>query len=175
METAWYTVANAADIPSPALLIYADRVEENLRRMIRVAGGVARLRPHMKTNKMPEVIQMQIEQGITKFKCATIAEAEMAAACRPRKCCSPILPWVQHCALHRAGASSPKTKFAALVDDEGTARCRTPHTQAGLTLNLFLDLDCGMHRTGIPPGTRRGGAVPVYLLLPGLDGGHSRV
>ena len=46
-----------------------------------MAGGVERLRPHMKTNKLPEVIRMQMDQGITKFKCATIAEAEMVAAC----------------------------------------------------------------------------------------------
>ena len=77
MDTSWYTVSNAAEIPSPALLVYPDRVEENIRRMIRVAGGVGRLRPHMKTNKLPEVIRMQMDQGITKFKCATIAEAEM--------------------------------------------------------------------------------------------------
>ena len=81
MPTHWYTVSNADEIPSPALLVYPDRVEENIRRMIRVAGGVERLRPHMKTNKLPEVIRMQIDQGITKFKCATIAEAEMVAAC----------------------------------------------------------------------------------------------
>ena len=82
MGNAWYTVENVDTIPSPSLLIYPDRVEENIRRMIRVAGGVQRLRPHMKTNKLPEVIRMHLEQGITKFKCATIAEAEMIAACQ---------------------------------------------------------------------------------------------
>ena len=79
MTTPWYTVDNVAEIPSPALLIFPDRVEENIRRMIRLAGGVGRLRPHMKTNKLPEVIRMHLAQGITRFKCATIAEAEMIA------------------------------------------------------------------------------------------------
>src|ERR687892_664360 len=81
MQASWYTVDNVADIPSPAVLVYPDRVEENIRRMIRIAGDVERLRPHMKTNKLPEVVRMHLEQGITKFKCATIAEAEMIAAC----------------------------------------------------------------------------------------------
>ena len=76
----WFHVANGAEIPTPALLVYPDRIQENIRRMIRVAGGVKTLRPHMKTHKMPEVIRMQLEQGITRFKCATIAEAEMTAA-----------------------------------------------------------------------------------------------
>ena len=77
----WFVVNNAADIQSPALLVYADRVEENIRRMIGIAGGVDRLRPHIKTNKMPEVVRRLLAQGITKLKCATIAEAEMAAEC----------------------------------------------------------------------------------------------
>ena len=47
--------------------------------MIDIAGGAARLWPHIKTHKMAEVVQMQIEAGIDRFKCATIAEAEMAA------------------------------------------------------------------------------------------------
>ena len=81
MQNSWYLVSNAGEIPSPALLVYPDRVEENIRRMIQIASGVDRLRPHMKTNKLPEVIRMHLDQGITKFKCATIAEAEMVAAC----------------------------------------------------------------------------------------------
>src|SRR2546430_1323890 len=69
----WHKVINVEEVPSPALLIYPERVEENIRRMIRIAGDVQRLRPHMKTHKLPEVIGMQLAQGITKFKCATIA------------------------------------------------------------------------------------------------------
>ena len=38
-----------------------------------------RLRPHLKTSKMGEVVRMHLDEGITRFKCATIAEAEMAA------------------------------------------------------------------------------------------------
>ena len=49
--------------------------------MIAIAGGVERLRPHIKTHKLAEVVRMQMALGITKFKCATIAEAEMVAGC----------------------------------------------------------------------------------------------
>ena len=76
----WFTVANVHEVPSPSLLVYPGRVEENVRRMIAIAGGVERLRPHMKTHKMAEMIRLQLKHGITKFKCATIAEAEMTAA-----------------------------------------------------------------------------------------------
>ncbi len=35
----WWRIANADEIPSPALLIYPDRVEHNVRLMVRLAGG----------------------------------------------------------------------------------------------------------------------------------------
>jgi D-serine deaminase-like pyridoxal phosphate-dependent protein len=73
-------VANAVDVPSPALLVYPDRIEENLRRMSAAAGGAGRLRPHVKTHKMPEVIRLCLSHGIGKFKTETIAEAERTAA-----------------------------------------------------------------------------------------------
>ena len=69
----WFEIQNAGDIPSPALLLFPERIEENVRRMISLAGTAERLRPHMKTHKLPELIRMQVRLGLTKFKCATIA------------------------------------------------------------------------------------------------------
>src|SRR5688572_22791276 len=80
-EKTWYSVSNVATVDSPALLIYPDRVEENVRRMIALAGGAERLCPHVKTHKLAELIHLQLKLGIQKFKCATIAEAEMVASC----------------------------------------------------------------------------------------------
>src|SRR5262245_54863089 len=42
-----------------------------------MVGNVSQLRPHVKTNKSAEATQLMLDAGITKFKCATIAEAEM--------------------------------------------------------------------------------------------------
>jgi len=169
MQIPWYTVSNVEEVPSPALLVYPDRVEENIRRMIRTAGSVERLRPHMKTNKLPEVIRMQMDQGIRKFKCATIAEAEMAAVCLAPDVLlayQPVGPNVER--LIQLVQRFPTTKFSALVDDEGTIRrLSAAAVEAGVTLDLFLDLDCGMHRTGIAPGTV---ATALYRLIAGLPG-----
>ncbi|MEJ2162343.1 MAG: hypothetical protein P8X60_03230 [Robiginitalea sp.] len=52
--------------------------------MLRLAGSADRLRPHIKTHKMAEIIRMQLERGIHKFKCATLAEAELLARCKAR-------------------------------------------------------------------------------------------
>ena len=79
MEAPWYLATNAYEIYSPALLVYPDRIKENIERVIRIAGNVNRLRPHVKTHKMAEVAALHLERGIHKFKCATLAEAKMLA------------------------------------------------------------------------------------------------
>src|SRR4026209_1605998 len=77
----WYHVVNVDEIASTALLRSLDRVDDNIREMIGIAGSVERLRPHVKTHKLPEVIRRRRVLGIRMFKCATIAEAEMLADC----------------------------------------------------------------------------------------------
>jgi D-threonine aldolase len=165
----WYEIANECDIASPALLLYPDRVEENIRRMIQVAGRVDRVRPHMKTNKLPEVVRMVLDQGVTKFKCATIAEAEMLAACGAPDVLlayQPVGPNVRR--LAALVRRFPATTFAALVDDEATIRALSAQAiESSVTFNLFLDLDCGMHRTGVAPGDR---AAALYRLIGELEG-----
>lgn len=163
-RTNWYEVSNVDDVPSPALLVYPERVEENIRRMIRIAGDVERLRPHIKTNKLPEVIRMQMAQGIMKYKCATIAEAEVAAACSVPDVLlayQPVGPNVKR--FVQLVQKFPATRFSALVDDPGAVKALSQAASAaGVTLDLFVDLDCGMHRTGIAPGP---GAVELYQLI----------
>jgi D-serine deaminase-like pyridoxal phosphate-dependent protein len=166
----WYAVDNVGEVPSPALLVYPDRVAANLRRMAAMVGDVRRLRPHVKTNKLPEVVRMHVDQGITRFKCATIAEAEMAAragAADMLLAYQPVGPNVQR--FVRLVQAFPATRFSAAVDDEATIDALSAAAvAAGVTLDLYLDLDGGMHRTGIAPGP---GAVALYRRLatrPGL-------
>ena len=79
LENEWYHITNINEIDSPALVIYKDRVIKNISTAISMVGDVNRLRPHVKTHKTKEAAQLMMDAGITKFKCATIAEAEMLA------------------------------------------------------------------------------------------------
>ena len=60
----WYKIQNEADVFTPSVLIFPDRIQENIQRMIKIAGDVSRLRPHVKTHKMAEVIKLQVQQII---------------------------------------------------------------------------------------------------------------
>ena len=73
----WFEITNPEAVDTPALLVYPERVKQNILLLIEMAGSKTALRPHVKTNKMREVCQLMLDAGITKFKCATIAEAEM--------------------------------------------------------------------------------------------------
>ncbi len=149
-----FELANAADIPSPALLLLRDRVEENLRRMIAIAGGPDRLRPHIKTHKLPELVRRQIELGITRFKCATIAEAEMAATAGAPDVLIAFPPVGPDARRFIALARTlPATRFAALVDDPGAlADLARLADDSQPPIDIFVDLDVGQQRTGVVPG-----------------------
>jgi D-serine deaminase-like pyridoxal phosphate-dependent protein len=137
--------------------------------MVAIAGSADRLRPHVKTHKLGELVQMQMGFGIKKFKCATIAEAEMVArAGAPDVLLAyqPVGPKAQRFA--QLVKTFPTTKLAAIADDESAIRALSAAAQAaGVTIRLFLDLDCGMHRSGIAPGAR---AAELYRLIASLSG-----
>ena len=152
--TDWFRIRNEGDVPSPALLLYPDRIVENLHRMIAHAGGVARLRPHVKTHKLPQVLALELQLGITKFKAATIAEAEMCATAGAPDVLlayQPVGPNARRFAeLLRA---FPRTRFLTLLDNPGTvAELAAAAGAAQVTVEVLLDLNVGMNRTGVVPG-----------------------
>lgn len=173
----WFALDNLAEVSSPSLLIFPERVEENIRRMVAVAGGVERLRPHMKTHKMPAVIRLQLAQGITKFKCATIAEAEMTASCGAPDVLLAYQPVGPNAVrMLQLVRQYPDTTFSAVADDEAAIRHLSEiFSRHGRTLPLLLDLDCGMHRCGIEPGSRALGLYRLLGSLPGLKAGGLHV
>ncbi|MGE5198544.1 MAG: D-TA family PLP-dependent enzyme [Rhodospirillaceae bacterium] len=157
----WYEIANVAEVPSPALAFYPERIEENIRRMIRIAGSPGRLRPHVKTHKTAEIVRLQLKHGIGKFKCSTIAEAEMTAAAGATDvllAMQPVGPAIgRFFALQRA---FPATAFSAIVDCEEVIRAMGEAAAAsGARATLWLDVNSGMDRTGIVPGAE---AVRLY-------------
>lgn len=168
LEPEWWRIANVDEIPSPALLVYPDRAEENLRRLVAIAGGTARLRPHMKTHKLPAIARMHVALGLTRVKCATIAEAEMLASeglTDVLLAYQPVGPAVGR--LLQLAQTFPGVTFRAVVDDEEAARALSvAFSGAEGTIDLLVDLDVGMHRTGIAPDL----APPLYRLLATLPG-----
>ena len=156
MDASWFQVAGEAEIPSPAIVVHLDRVEANLREMLRIAGGPARLRPHVKTHKLPQIVRRQAELGITKAKCATIAEAEMAATNGAEDVLlayQPVGPGARR--IVELAARYPGGRFSCLSDDAGAVRAlAAAHAASRMAgpLDVLIDLDVGQRRSGIAPG-----------------------
>lgn len=160
----WFAVENVGAVPSPGLLLYPDRIRENIQRMIRLAGGPGRLRPHIKTHKLTEVVRLQLEAGITKFKCATIAEAEMAAGAGAKDVLiAYAIVGPNAGRLLELAKAFPATAFSCVADDRvAIQQLAKTFTDSGRTLDVLLDVDCGQHRTGVEPGAE---AIQLYRLI----------
>ena len=117
-----------------------------------MAGGPEFLWPHVKSHKTAEMIRMQIDLGITRFKCATVAEAEMTAGAGGAQIILAyplvgpnILRFLQLVQAY------PQTVFYAIGDDYNQLSILAEEARkAGPSVNVLVDVDIGMHRTGVP-------------------------
>ena len=153
MSEAWYEIENIDSLDSPLLVVFPERVKHNIQLAIGMIGDVTRLRPHIKTNKSPDVTKLMLRAGITKFKCATIAEAEMLAQSNAPDVLlayQPLGPKLQRfVALIK---KYPATKFSCLTDNIAAAEEQSSVFQTNaLNVPVFIDLNVGMNRTGISP------------------------
>src|SRR5262245_29210701 len=112
-----YRLANAAEQLSPSLAVYPALIARNIRAAIAAAGSAERLRPHAKTHQTIEIVQMLMMEGVTKHKCATIAEAEMLgmAGAEDVLIAYPLIGSNVR-RLFALKAKYPNTRFSSLID-----------------------------------------------------------
>ena len=141
------------ELDSPCLIVDASIVKRNIDEMIRMAGDAQRLRPHIKTHKTAEGIQMMLEAGIQKFKCATIAEAELLAINGAKDILlayQPVGPKIER--LFQLTRNYPKIQFGCLTDNENAAKAIGDYFHLHQSkIDIYVDLNVGMNRTGIDP------------------------
>ena len=165
----WFEIKDIDQLDSPVLTVFPERVKQNIQTAIDMVGNVDRLRPHVKTHKSPDATRLMMQAGITKFKCATIAEAEMLGQCGAKDVVlayQPLGPKLRR--FIEIIKTYPQTLYACLTDNEQAAREQAlAFSAAGLTVPVYIDLNVGMNRTGITPGEK---AVDLYRLLTTLKG-----
>ena len=173
MTPGWFQFPGQQDLPSPCLVVHRDQISLNLARMLAIAGTPARLRPHIKTHKLAPVVALQSAMGIAKCKCATLAEAEMAAGAGATDillALQPVGPNQER--LIGIVARFPKVRFSTMVDDPAVADSLGQRAHArGRHIEVLIDLNLGQDRTGIAPGPA---ALELYRRLartPGLRPG----
>jgi D-serine deaminase-like pyridoxal phosphate-dependent protein len=130
---------------TPLLVIRRAALAANLAVMQAAcnAAGV-RLRAHGKMHKSTRLGLAQIEAGAIGLCCQTVGEAEAFAAAGITELLvtAPVPPW----GWPRLAALAACAKIAAVVDSAAQIG-----RAAGSGVALFVDIDLGQHRAGVPP------------------------
>jgi D-serine deaminase-like pyridoxal phosphate-dependent protein len=136
-------------LQTPCLLVELSAVRHNVAAMRRwLDGDFARWRPHVKTSKIPEILDLLLEAGVRHFKCATTREAETLLA-RAEGGIDLLVAMAHHGAnlarLRELARQRPGHRLSVLTEDERHARA----VADGGGLGVFVDLDPGYQRSGI--------------------------
>ncbi|HSK10539.1 MAG TPA: alanine racemase [Vicinamibacterales bacterium] len=142
-----YELRETDDLLTPALLIYPDLVQENVRAILSLLGGdPGRWRAHVKSAKLASVMRQLTRAGVVHLKCATPLELRVAceAGGRDVLVSYPLVgPAVDR--VIAIATEHPAVRVSALIETErGVAPWR------GTGVGLFVDVNPGMNRTGIP-------------------------
>ena len=141
------------DLETPALLVDLDLMEANLERMAACFRKVpAKLRPHFKNHKCPELAARQLDAGAIGITCATIGEAE----CLVHHGVWSVLlanEIVDPAKIGRYVELARQADVIVCIDNAKIAAdlaraARDRHTR----VSVLVDVDTGLHRCGVPPG-----------------------
>jgi len=157
-----------AELDTPVLCLDRQRFERNIRVMLETvhAGGKA-WRPHAKGHKTPAIAWREIGEGAAGITCAKVGEAEVFAAAG-----------IHNILIANVIAGERKAeRLAALCRWSSPIICCDHYAQAepiaascrrlGVTCRVLVDINIGMNRTGIRPGTD---ALELGQAIDKLDG-----
>ena len=159
------------EIDTPALCVDLDAFESNLATM---QGAMERYgiasRPHAKTHKCPAIAKLQLESGSIGICAAKVSEAE-----------AMVEHGIDHILLTTVNASPLKIRRAMRLraacpglvqatDSPENARLLSEAALAArVAADVVVDVDPGMHRTGIESGEPALQLATLVDSLPGLE------
>ncbi len=160
-----------AEVETPVAVIDLDRLEANLTDLQSYADTHAiALWPHAKTHKSPEIGRRQLELGATGLTVAKTGEAQVFQEAGVQRLLVHYPPFGEAKWERLADVAATGVELTVAVDSlvptEGLART---FERRGLSAELLLELDVGLHRTG---QTTVAGAVAVaeqLAKLPALE------
>lgn len=146
MEKEWLE-----QLETPCIVIDMAKTKDNIAKMQQEADACGcRLRPHIKTHKMPLFARMQLEQGAAGITCAKVSEAEVMADAGADDIFIAY-PMVGGFRVRRVIALAKRVKRLIIGVDslEAALPLNEAAGEAGLLLELRLEVDTGAKRTGV--------------------------
>lgn len=142
---------------TPYLAVDGARLDANVRRVQAAAdrAGV-RLRPHVKTHKVPSIARRQLDAGAVGITVATVGEAEafVDGGCTDLLVAYPL--FLDEDRVRRVLALADRARVVVGVDSVDGARRAAP--LAGV-VGVAVEVDSGHHRSGVDPA--QAGAVAL--------------
>jgi D-serine deaminase-like pyridoxal phosphate-dependent protein len=139
------------EVDTPSLVIDMDKVRKNIKNMADYARSLqCGLRPHIKTHKIPELARLQLEYGAAGITCAKLTEAEVMAD----EGISDIFiayPVIGAKKINRAINLARRIRLIVGIDNEEGALALSEAAQREkATLEVRMEVDVGLKRTGVP-------------------------
>lgn len=140
-----------AALNTPVLVLDIDQLDRNIATMQALADAhdVA-LRPHAKTHKSVDIARRQVAAGAVGLCCAKIGEAEVLAdgGIMGLLITSPVAAPM---AIERLAALARRSAglMAAVDNPDVLARMQRALAGKGATLDVVIDIDPGIRRTGV--------------------------
>ncbi len=136
---------------TPALVLDLDMLDRNIAEMAKFAKAHnVRLRPHSKTHKSADIARRQIAAGALGVCCAKLGEAEALGeqGISGLHITSPV---VTPQAIDRLMALNGKVEGLMVVVDHpaNVEALDAAAGKAGKKLTVIIDIDPGLHRTGV--------------------------
>jgi len=144
-----------ARLSTPALIVDLPSLRENIAAMAAHCRALGLdLRPHTKTHKSVHLAKLQIEAGAVGVCCAKLGEAEAMVAGGVGRVLitSPVVAPFAVERLMRLNELADE--LIVVVDHIDNAHALDEAASVtGQSLRVLIDVDVGLHRTGIAPGT----------------------
>ncbi|MES2042547.1 MAG: DSD1 family PLP-dependent enzyme [Pseudomonadota bacterium] len=141
------------DLNTPVLIVELDALTRNIDRMAAFAASKGlKLRPHAKTHKSPEIARRQVAAGAVGACCAKLGEAEVLADGGILAGLHITSPVVSPPAIERLVALNARVEgLMCVVDNPDNVHAIGAAAAAagGKPVQLVIDVDPGIHRTGV--------------------------
>ena len=156
-------------LDTPAVLVDLDLLERNVARMAAFAvEHTIALRPHAKSHKTLGIAERQRSAGARGFTVAKLDEADayLTAGFDDLLIANEIVgidKW------HRLAAMQQRGSVAAGIDDfRAAAGMAKVARQAGVTVPVLIEVDSGLRRAGVAPGSATLALAEKVASLEGL-------
>lgn len=141
------------EIDTPALVLDLEAFERNLATMANaVRGSGARLRPHAKSHKCPDIAKRQIQAGAIGICCQKVSEAEcfVDAGVRDVFVSNEV---VGRGKVRRLAHLARRARISVCVDNtKNVAELSAAANEAGVVIDVLVEVEVGGNRCGVAPG-----------------------